>query len=99
MAHLISDIDLNIFLKFNRIRALTDEVKMIADAVAYKSDLLQVLIDPSTSTLFQNILMVSDQVRHIPGVTCFALTPFLGCFYTFCLFFCKIHYGRTGLKW
>lgn len=35
-------IELSTFLKFNRIRALTDEVKVIADAIAYKSELLQI---------------------------------------------------------
>lgn len=35
-------IELSTFLKFNRIRALTEEVKVIADAIAYKSELLQI---------------------------------------------------------
>ena len=43
--HCFTDIELSTFLKFNRIRALTDEVKVIADAIAYKSELLQVHID------------------------------------------------------
>ena len=53
----ITDIELEIFLKFNRIKALTDEVKVIADAVSYKSDLLQVFI--------KMIHLVTTDLHHL----------------------------------
>ena len=53
----ITDIELEVFLKFNRIKALTDEVKVIADAVSYKSDLLQVII--------KVIYLVTTDLHHL----------------------------------
>ena len=68
-ACIISDIDLSTFLKFNRIRALTDEVKMIADAVAYKSELLQVWFGSSQLSLLvrEPTLGLTDRVRPDMG--------------------------------
>ena len=61
--HCFTDIDLSTFLKFNRIRALTDEVKVIADAIAYKSELLQVHID-----LFTSLSILHTAHRHVVAI-------------------------------